>query len=900
MHLLHIRTSEDHKVLPQEQTATDDQYRAIRENCSAYAAAVLRTLDGEHASLALPPAAADPDWLRDILGRYRREAEGLHGLVHRIVTGLARGAGDAAEGRAESKSLARAAVARLRALPLVEPRTNATVWAALHRLSVAEGGVPLPADLCGAVRAAWGAWAAAARRRWPAAFGDVPCDAGPPPDPPASPPPAPSPPPPARTPEPRSAACAPPPPPSAPPPSPPPPPPPPPPPNAGSVVGQRPSAAPPPPPPPPPPSAPAPTHTAGGDTPPTAPPPPAPPPPPVGVPFRLKAAPPAPPPPPPQRTCHTRRPTAAELLVWDGALSIARPEEGASGTVFFIDFADHHRVLKGSATVAQEAYAAALADLLRVPHPTSAVAFWPSQPWHDLRAAVRGLPASGADAVVMARALDKGLNRPQLTVQQRVPGRSLQAGARVAALACGAPHARAADCAMYHVGRAVLFNAVINNGDSLPCADLWDNLGNPGNVICNALDHRLYLVDCAVTTIDPVQHPDTYAAYCRRLRTLLRSLLPAFAGPGPAQLRDPAIGANPYVRSVLEAVAGPEHAAVLGPGAAACVARGMVACVGAFVALGPAPLLRLKEGLGAMAEEDWQDVWAAGCGRISAAYLEGVWAVLREELAAAGLEAGAVCAALEPPPPPAAPTPPAPPLSSLRAPRPPRPPLSSLRAPRPPAPSAGGRRGLRRVAAVAGRDVAAPRAPAPAGPAVPARHRPRAPRRGAGAGLPGPVGPDRRVPRPRARRPRDAPRDVRRAAGLPAVPRGVDHGGGPHGGAARGPGGAGHGRPLPGAPRARPPGHAAGGRPRRPPLRDVRGPGPQRGRHRRVPQAQPDEPRRGLPRGRRRDHPHGQGRVRHPHLLRHRGPGAAAGDAGSGTLALWRRLVAALRRMEAG
>mmetsp|Transcript_23442 Transcript_23442/g.61391 ORF Transcript_23442/g.61391 Transcript_23442/m.61391 type:complete len:403 (+) Transcript_23442:63-1271(+) len=197
-------------------------------------------------------------------------------------------------------------------------------------------------------------------------------------------------------------------------------------------------------------------------------------------------------------------------------VGVMRSDAGAEG-VFFVQTSSGAVVLKGSRSMGPEVFSSLLGTALGVYCP----------PW---RVIATGSP-EGKELVAELAAKDASgrlkLNLGSLThvlLKGFLPGGHLgEIGSERAAEIFGRAGLSDNGCArLREIGRILALDVLCNNGDRFPL--IWDNRGNPGNVMMARGVGKAVSIDSQIQPIDAVQHRVHFEAYLDKVRELVESL----------------------------------------------------------------------------------------------------------------------------------------------------------------------------------------------------------------------------------------------------------------------------------------------------------------------------------------------------------------------------------------
>jgi len=201
---------------------------------------------------------------------------------------------------------------------------------------------------------------------------------------------------------------------------------------------------------------------------------------------------------------------------WESIIGLSCSEDGSDG-VFFVETESGSFVLKGSSTVGADLFAYELAKLYRVPVPRMRVIGFTADEWHDMWKGLGPLEAHVNKDSAIATPLGKCMQKAFMCVMD------LSLGSDMEHLEKGeAAKIFKNEAVLKELGRVLAFDMLVNNWDRLPC--IWDNDGNPNNILFSNDGASLAAIDTSITSIDPEQFGDSFNHYFDRVRSLMSSV----------------------------------------------------------------------------------------------------------------------------------------------------------------------------------------------------------------------------------------------------------------------------------------------------------------------------------------------------------------------------------------
>eukprot|EP00041_Stephanoeca_diplocostata_P016054 m.312304 g.312304 ORF g.312304 m.312304 type:complete len:397 (+) comp20238_c0_seq9:270-1460(+) len=200
-----------------------------------------------------------------------------------------------------------------------------------------------------------------------------------------------------------------------------------------------------------------------------------------------------------------------------GIKGIMRSEAGAEG-VFFVETDAGAVVLKGSRSMGAEIYSCLLGTKLGI--------FCPR--W-------RLIPLKSSEGSAMLAGLSEkdtsGRVRVNLAAMQNILLKAYLPGTNFGSLDV----ARTTEIfgveghlspngvkRLREIGRILALDVLCNNGDRLPL--IWDNRGNPGNIMMAKGVGKAVSIDSQIQPIDKEAHPDQFQVYMDKVKDLIRGL----------------------------------------------------------------------------------------------------------------------------------------------------------------------------------------------------------------------------------------------------------------------------------------------------------------------------------------------------------------------------------------
>eukprot|EP01118_Nematostelium_gracile_P017782 TRINITY_DN7707_c0_g1_i1.p1 TRINITY_DN7707_c0_g1~~TRINITY_DN7707_c0_g1_i1.p1 ORF type:complete len:244 (-),score=63.56 TRINITY_DN7707_c0_g1_i1:158-889(-) len=193
--------------------------------------------------------------------------------------------------------------------------------------------------------------------------------------------------------------------------------------------------------------------------------------------------------------------------IWAKVTKVTQPESGAGG-VFFARFDDDSiSVVKGSSTLAQQAFAMLLAQKLKLRIPTFRIISYENQEWKDLKRNI--IKLAKEDGIGVNAEIE--LNRPVFMIMEFVKGKDLAHIKSREELDEGS---------LREIGKFIAFDIFVNNWDRLPV--IWDNEGNLSNMLIS--DSTVIGIDENITCIHPTVNKIGFEKYLQKCTDLLNVL----------------------------------------------------------------------------------------------------------------------------------------------------------------------------------------------------------------------------------------------------------------------------------------------------------------------------------------------------------------------------------------
>lgn len=300
-------------------------------------------------------------------------------------------------------------------------------------------------------------------------------------------------------------------------------------------------------------------------------------------------------------------------------------------------------VVKGSASIVQEMFAAEVVAAIGLPTPRLRQTSYRDAEWHELKAKLADLARADTDRVngeQISQKLRGGFDRPNLMIMELMSGAQMLEGMSPQEVATMFDDGTAAGLKrLRELGAIVAVDVLLNNSDRIPCG-LWDNDGNARNVLLSSgEDGHVIAIDQTVTTMD-VQNPVS-ARLIERHEKRLRAFLADSLSPTEVETSGSAASESPthmeggatvqriftFLRNetLLESTAASRLA----------VLRGLQDAIIVIAALPTSFFADLKGRLRATVTPagDWQNVWGSGLACIHVSFLDKALQLFQEAVA---------------------------------------------------------------------------------------------------------------------------------------------------------------------------------------------------------------------------------------------------------------------------
>jgi len=196
---------------------------------------------------------------------------------------------------------------------------------------------------------------------------------------------------------------------------------------------------------------------------------------------------------------------------------VQRSEAGAEG-VFFAETNTGALVVKGSRSIAPEMFSCILGIQLGVYCPRWRLISNGSSEGRKMMKALNSMDPSGRIQTSIG-------NQTHILLKGFLPGKNFGSIGEQRALAIFGAEGRTSENGkkrLRELGRILALDVICNNGDRFPL--IWDNRGNPGNVMMANGVGKSVSIDSQIQPIDGVLHPVELEAYLKKIKDL-RSLL---------------------------------------------------------------------------------------------------------------------------------------------------------------------------------------------------------------------------------------------------------------------------------------------------------------------------------------------------------------------------------------
>lgn len=212
----------------------------------------------------------------------------------------------------------------------------------------------------------------------------------------------------------------------------------------------------------------------------------------------------------------TAQPLNIDQIDWTSIVGLACSEEGSDG-VFFVETENGSFVLKGSTTIGADLFTYKLATRFGIPEPKMKVIAYATNEWPKMANELQKFENHVNSNSAVASPLGKCLQKAFLCAMELSSGKDME-------------HLEPQEAAkifkdpkmLKDLGRLISFDMYINNWDRMPC--VWDNDGNPKNILFNVSDSSMDAIDTSVTSISPDQFSENFQTYFQRVQSLMASV----------------------------------------------------------------------------------------------------------------------------------------------------------------------------------------------------------------------------------------------------------------------------------------------------------------------------------------------------------------------------------------
>jgi len=188
----------------------------------------------------------------------------------------------------------------------------------------------------------------------------------------------------------------------------------------------------------------------------------------------------------------------------------------ASDNVFFIQVGDSSLVLKSSLTVASDMFSSMIMKMTGIQVPaTKLVCYLHSNEWDPMVSKLWALEGN-----TRGSKLAKTLLRPFLLLCEYLHGHHLHDTPK------DILHNQSI---LRDIGRVISVDLLLNQWDRFPCGGVWNNEGNPNNILFMDGDGHhspsLRAIDNNITSIDPSTRQENFLSYKNKVEQVLREII---------------------------------------------------------------------------------------------------------------------------------------------------------------------------------------------------------------------------------------------------------------------------------------------------------------------------------------------------------------------------------------
>lgn len=228
---------------------------------------------------------------------------------------------------------------------------------------------------------------------------------------------------------------------------------------------------------------------------------------------------------------------------WGPSVSAVRRSGAGSLGVFFVNTDKGTVVLKGSRSMASEAFAALLTARLGICTPRWRIISNATKESTVMIARLASLDPMKHAAIFLN-------SQAHMFLNSFVPGKSLAQFDHASSVALLGPEGSLSSdgvSVLHQIGRVLALDVLLNNGDRLPL--IWQNQGNAGNLIIARTEDgpKVYSIDTQVFPIG-TEHAAQLDSYHERVIAMLKGLVagPTIEQPAFAAVRDKLRGVLHY------------------------------------------------------------------------------------------------------------------------------------------------------------------------------------------------------------------------------------------------------------------------------------------------------------------------------------------------------------------
>eukprot|EP00039_Didymoeca_costata_P019312 m.337022 g.337022 ORF g.337022 m.337022 type:complete len:402 (+) comp18025_c0_seq1:122-1327(+) len=209
---------------------------------------------------------------------------------------------------------------------------------------------------------------------------------------------------------------------------------------------------------------------------------------------------------------------------WSKLEGVERSDAGAEG-VYFVETDTGAIVLKGSRSIAPEAFSCLLGLKLGVLAPKFRVIDVAGDEGAAMMRNLGSLDISGRVNTTIK-------HQTHILIKSYIPGVTFGQLSSARAKEIFGPANKLSENGherLKELGRLLALDVLCNNGDRFPL--IWDNRGNPGNVMLAKGPGKIVSVDSQLMPIDKNNYPDEYQQYLDKVTALMNSVHKVRADP---------------------------------------------------------------------------------------------------------------------------------------------------------------------------------------------------------------------------------------------------------------------------------------------------------------------------------------------------------------------------------